>query len=75
MDKNRDSLFQDFKRLLYNSHNAFIKSMWPEGAQSVTNITKRPITAGTAFKNSIIELVKNLATKVKIKHSVRTNYM
>jgi hypothetical protein len=64
MDKNRDSLFQDFKRLLYNSRNTFLQNMWPEGAQCVTNVTKRPITAGTSFKNSIIELVKKLGSKV-----------
>ncbi|ELU10080.1 hypothetical protein CAPTEDRAFT_167519 [Capitella teleta] len=63
MEKNRDSLFQDFKRLLYNSRNSMLKEMWPEGAQCVTNVTKRPVTAGTSFKNSIISLVKNLASK------------
>jgi hypothetical protein len=40
--------------------------MWPEGAQHITETTKRPITAGTNFKNSIIALVDNLATKVGI---------
>ena len=38
--------------------------MWPEGKKSETEITKRPITAGTAFKTSIIALVENLLTKV-----------
>ena len=38
--------------------------MWPEGAQSVQAVTKRPVTAGTNFKISIIELVKNLGSKV-----------
>jgi myosin-1 len=37
--------------------------MWPEGAQSLTEITKRPITAATRFKNSMIGLVQNLSTK------------
>jgi len=40
--------------------------MWPEGAQSVDSVTKRPPTAGTNFKNSIIALVNNLASKVNI---------
>ena len=40
--------------------------MWPEGAQDITETTKRPITAGTNFKNSIIALVDNLATKVRL---------
>uniref|UniRef100_T1JD45 Myosin motor domain-containing protein n=1 Tax=Strigamia maritima TaxID=126957 RepID=T1JD45_STRMM len=63
IDKNKDMLFQDFKRLLYNSSNELIKCMWPEGAQHVTKVTKRPLTAGTLFKNSMIELVKNLTSK------------
>ncbi|XP_041478536.1 LOW QUALITY PROTEIN: unconventional myosin-Id-like [Lytechinus variegatus] len=63
MDKNKDTLFQDFKRLLFSSQNATISSMWPEGQQKVTAVTKRPPTAGTVFKNSMIELVKNLASK------------
>lgn len=64
IDKNKDSLYQDFKRMLYNSRDINIKSMWPEGAQSVTEITKRPLTVGTRFKNSMIGLVQNLSTKV-----------
>ena len=65
LNKNKDTLFQDFKRLLYNSRNPLISSMWPEGAQSVTKVTQRPVTAGTDFKTSIIKLVNNLATKVR----------
>ncbi|XP_071959724.1 unconventional myosin-Id-like isoform X2 [Antedon mediterranea] len=61
--KNRDSLFQDFKRLLYNSSNPTLKAMWPDGKQSVKQVTKRPLTAGTIFKNSMIDLVKKLTTK------------
>lgn len=63
IDKNRDTLFQDFKRLLYNSKEALLKDMWPEGSQKITETTKRPTTAGTNFKNSIISLVQNLASK------------
>ncbi|XP_012934852.1 unconventional myosin-Id [Aplysia californica] len=63
IDKNKDTLFMDFKRLLFNSTNSVIKDMWPEGARSVKETTKRPITAGTSFKNSMIALVENLASK------------
>ncbi|XP_039296527.1 unconventional myosin ID isoform X2 [Nilaparvata lugens] len=63
LDKNRDTLFQDFKRLLFNSRNDVIRLMWPEGAQDITKTTKRPQTAGTLFKNSMIALVKTLASK------------
>ncbi|XP_052797829.1 unconventional myosin-Id-like [Mya arenaria] len=63
IDKNKDTLFQDFKRLLYNSNDELIKMMWPEGKVSITETTRRPQTAGTSFKNSIISLVDRLATK------------
>ncbi|KAM4524857.1 unconventional myosin-Id isoform 1-T1 [Odontesthes bonariensis] len=63
IDKNKDTLFQDFKRLLYNSSNPVLKGMWPEGKLSITEVTKRPLTAATLFKNSMIALVENLASK------------
>jgi len=63
LDKNKDTLFQDFKRLMYSSKDSCIKDMWPEGATCITATTKRPLTAGTIFKNSMIALVKNLASK------------
>ncbi|KAL1137847.1 hypothetical protein AAG570_009543 [Ranatra chinensis] len=63
LDKNKDTLFQDMKRLLYSSSNTAIASMWPEGAMDITKTTKRPLTAGTIFKNSMIALVKTLASK------------
>ncbi|KAF1373580.1 hypothetical protein PFLUV_G00240380 [Perca fluviatilis] len=63
IDKNKDTLFQDFKRLLYNSSNPVLKAMWPEGKLSITEVTKRPLTAATLFKNSMILLVENLASK------------
>ncbi|CAL8380173.1 unnamed protein product, partial [Gadus morhua 'NCC'] len=63
IDKNKDTLFQDFKRLLYNSSNPVFKAMWPEGKLRITEVTKRPLTAATLFKNSMISLVENLACK------------
>ncbi|XP_018410704.1 PREDICTED: unconventional myosin-Id [Nanorana parkeri] len=63
IDKNKDTLFQDFKRLMYNSSNPVLKNMWPEGKLSITEVTKRPPTAATLFKNSMIALVDNLASK------------
>ena len=39
--------------------------MFPDGNKEVTAVTKRPESAGTHFKNSIISLVDNLATKVR----------
>ncbi|XP_036896933.1 unconventional myosin-Ig isoform X2 [Sturnira hondurensis] len=63
IDKNRDALFQDFKRLLYNSSDPTLRAMWPDGQQDITEVTKRPLTAGTLFKNSMVALVENLASK------------
>ncbi|XP_022906681.1 unconventional myosin ID isoform X2 [Onthophagus taurus] len=63
LDKNKDSLFQDFKRLLFHSSDKNISEMWPEGAQHISQTTKRPVTAGTSFKNSMAALVLNLQSK------------
>uniref|UniRef100_A0A3Q3BGH5 Myosin IG n=1 Tax=Kryptolebias marmoratus TaxID=37003 RepID=A0A3Q3BGH5_KRYMA len=63
LDKNKDLLFQDFKRLMYNSSNPVLKEMWPDGQLSITEVTKRPLTAATLFKNSIVALVDKLACK------------
>ncbi|XP_034016403.1 unconventional myosin-Ig [Thalassophryne amazonica] len=63
LDKNKDLLFQDFKRLMYNSANPVMKEMWPDGQLSITEVTKRPLTAATLFKNSIVALVDKLACK------------
>lgn len=60
IEKNRDTLYQDFKRLLYHSTDTNISSMWPEGAQDITKTTKRPLTAGTLFQKSMVELVSTL---------------
>ncbi|XP_075867895.1 unconventional myosin-Ig isoform X2 [Nelusetta ayraudi] len=63
LDKNKDMLFQDFKRLMYNSSSQVLKEMWPDGHLSITEVTKRPLTAATLFKNSIVALVDKLACK------------
>ncbi|XP_042327789.1 unconventional myosin-Ig-like [Sceloporus undulatus] len=63
LDKNKDTLFQDFKRLMYNSTDPVLQEMWPEGKQSINKVTKRPLTAASLFKNSIVALVENLACK------------
>ncbi|XP_051878987.1 unconventional myosin-Id-like [Pristis pectinata] len=63
IDKNKDTLYQDFKRLMYNSLNPVLKDMWPEGEMSITEVTKRPLTAATLFRSSMIALVVNLECK------------
>lgn len=63
LDKNKDNLFQDFKRLLYNSSHELLKEMWPEGKDDITKVTQRPPTAGALFKGSMIALAEKLAAK------------
>uniref|UniRef100_A0A8C9U0S9 Myosin IG n=1 Tax=Scleropages formosus TaxID=113540 RepID=A0A8C9U0S9_SCLFO len=63
LEKNKDPLFQDFKRLMFNSTNPVLSEMWPEGRLDITEVTKRPLTAATLFKNSIVALVDKLACK------------
>uniref|UniRef100_A0A336LD10 CSON003595 protein n=1 Tax=Culicoides sonorensis TaxID=179676 RepID=A0A336LD10_CULSO len=65
IEKNRDQLYQDFKRLLFNSRNSILQEMWPEGAQDISKTTKRPLTAGTLFQKSMAELVATLLRKVR----------
>jgi len=49
------------------SRDETLKQMWSDGARSITSVTKRPVTAGMDFKNSIIALVeKNLSMKVML---------
>ncbi|XP_015779047.1 PREDICTED: unconventional myosin-Id-like [Acropora digitifera] len=63
LDKNKDNLFQDFKRLLFNSSHKILKDMWPEGKDDITKVTQRPPTAGALFKASMIALADKLAAK------------
>uniref|UniRef100_A0A915PTP0 Myosin motor domain-containing protein n=1 Tax=Setaria digitata TaxID=48799 RepID=A0A915PTP0_9BILA len=63
IEKNRDTLYQDLKRLLYNSNNPLLREIFPDGAKSVTEVNKRPLTAGTVFKNSMSDLVQELSIK------------
>ena len=44
LDKNKDTLFQDFKRLLFKSKNVVISSMWPEGSQDITKVNFKIIS-------------------------------
>ncbi|XP_072269534.1 unconventional myosin-Ig-like [Pyxicephalus adspersus] len=63
LDKNKDTLFQDFKRLMYNSEDPVLQDMWPDGQLSISEVTKRPLTAANLFKNSMVSLAENLACK------------
>jgi myosin-1 len=43
LDKNKDTLFQDFKRLMYNSRDANLKEMFPEGSQHISEVRKNTL--------------------------------
>lgn len=62
--------------LIYSQHD-ILRDMWPEGAQAVTEVTKRPKSTGTIFKESMIALVANLKTKVSylLNQSVTTQHV
>ena len=38
--------------------------MWPEGAKNITEVSRRPVTAGYLFKTSMNDLIENLKKKV-----------
>ncbi|XP_063364124.1 unconventional myosin ID [Cydia amplana] len=63
MDKNKDSLWQDLKRLLHSSTNASLSDMWPEGGAHIQKTSKRPPSAATLFRNSMAALVTGLQSK------------
>lgn len=63
IEKNKDTLFQDIKRLLYNCDSELLVNMWPEGGDIITKVTKRPPTAGKTFKTSMQTLVEQLKSK------------
>ena len=63
IEKNKDTLYQDVKRLLFNCDNQLLKDMWPEGGDDVNKVTKRPPTAGKTFKLSMQALVETLKSK------------
>ncbi|XP_072948862.1 unconventional myosin ID [Epargyreus clarus] len=63
MDKNKDSLWQDLKRLLHSSSNAALSAMWPEGGDHIQKTSKRPPSAATLFRSSMASLVTGLQSK------------
>ncbi|KAH7731291.1 myosin IG protein [Aphelenchoides avenae] len=63
LDKNKDTLYQDLKRLMFNSKNALLKELFPDGSKQIHEVNKRPLTAITLFKNSMSELIGELASK------------
>eukprot|EP00912_Choanoflagellata_sp_UC4_P000224 UC4_evm1s138 len=63
IEKNKDQRFQDFKRLMFQSGDNNIKQIFPDGAKSITEVNKRPISAGKGFVTSMKKLVELLMAK------------
>ncbi|PZC73892.1 hypothetical protein B5X24_HaOG208687 [Helicoverpa armigera] len=61
--ENKDSLWQDLKRLLHSSDNRSLADMWPEGGTNIQKTSKRPPSAATLFRNSMAALVTGLQSK------------
>lgn len=65
LEKNRDTLSEDFKHLLSQSENPVIAKMWPEEKKNKDFITQRSLTAGSLFRTKIINLINLLRSKVR----------
>jgi len=55
LDKNKDTLFPDLKRLMQSSKSKFFSKLMPESHDG-----KKPITAGTAFVRDMQALITDL---------------
>ncbi|XP_054157929.1 unconventional myosin-Ic-like [Oppia nitens] len=60
LDKNNDLLYRDLKRAMNSSGNPIIQKVF---TQNEINSKKRPLTAGTQFKNSLSKLMDALLSK------------
>lgn len=65
LQKNTDTLFKDLSRLMFNSGNEVLKSLFPEGDESTWGgASARPPTAAKSFVASMKEMIEVLQTKV-----------
>eukprot|EP00158_Paraphelidium_tribonemae_P008463 Partr_v1_DN28584_c1_g1_i3_m72864 putative Type-I myosin implicated in the organization of the actin cytoskeleton. Required for proper actin cytoskeleton polarization. At the cell cortex, assembles in patch-like structures together with proteins from the actin-polymerizing machinery and promotes actin assembly. Functions as actin nucleation-promoting factor (NPF) for the Arp2 3 complex len=62
MDKNMDTMSRDCKSLFFNSKNAVIASVFPDGSQAEES-SKRMVSTSTTFKKSLNDLVDILLAK------------
>ena len=61
IDKNKDLLFRDLMYTMNSSTNKVVLDLFPESASQ--SDLKRPDSAGTQFRNSMDQLMKNLLAK------------
>ncbi|XP_066301041.1 unconventional myosin-Ia-like isoform X2 [Branchiostoma lanceolatum] len=62
LDKNNDLLFRGLSQTMFSCDHQLVKKLFPDGNPR-RQTKKRPPTAGTQFKNSVAELMKNLLAK------------
>ncbi|XP_070174638.1 unconventional myosin-Ia-like [Littorina saxatilis] len=62
LDKNNDLLFRDLSQSMHKCRHLLLQALFPEGNPSEKSL-RRPATAGTQFKISVTELMKNLLSK------------
>ncbi|XP_019629927.1 PREDICTED: unconventional myosin-Ia-like isoform X10 [Branchiostoma belcheri] len=62
LDKNNDLLFRGLSQTMFGCDHQLVKKLFPDGNPR-RQTKKRPPTAGTQFKNSVAELMKNLLAK------------
>ncbi|XP_025081061.1 unconventional myosin-Ib-like isoform X3 [Pomacea canaliculata] len=62
LDKNNDLLFRDLSQAMYTCTHPLLRDLFPEGNPELKSL-KRPATAGSQFKVSVTDLMKNLLSK------------
>lgn len=62
LDKNSDLLYRDLSRAMFACKHPLLPQLFLEGDPQKTSL-KRPATAGSQFKVSVSELMKNLISK------------
>ncbi|XP_030856038.1 unconventional myosin-Ia [Strongylocentrotus purpuratus] len=62
IDRNNDLLFHDLSQLMFKCKHLLLSELFPEGDPKFMS-KKRPPTAGSQFKSSVSELMKNLVCK------------
>jgi myosin-1 len=64
VDKNMDTLFKDLSQAMFECDNPLLKEMFPDGDKTKwLGASKRPETAGSAFKKSMASMIQELNSK------------
>jgi len=64
LEKNKDTMYKDLSKLMFESNSSVLKSCFPEGDETTwKSAGKRPTTAGRLFANSMDAMIKLLNSK------------